>query len=93
MAFIRSAGGKAMERRLRTRVLLQTVLAAAGLVLSLLTMVWPEWIEELFGVEPDGGSGALEWLIALGLLAAAATLALLAHRGRRRLRDLAPATT
>ena len=82
-----------MERQLRRRILLQTVLAATGFVLALLTIVWPEWIEELFGVEPDAGSGALEWIIALGLLGAAAVLALFARRGRQRLKGLTPAST
>jgi hypothetical protein len=82
-----------MERKLRTRILLQTIFAATGVVLSLLTIVWPEWIEALVGVEPDAGSGALEWIIALGLLGAAAILALSARRGRQRLKALTPATT
>jgi hypothetical protein len=82
-----------MERKLRRRILLQMIFAATGFVLSLLTIVWPKWIEELVGVEPDAGSGALEWIIALGLLGAAAILALSARRGRQRLKALTPATT
>ena len=25
------------------------------------TLVWPDWIERLFGIEPDGGDGSAEW--------------------------------
>lgn len=78
-----------MERRLRLRVRLETIFATIGLVLSALTMLWPEWVEEVFGVEPDAGSGALEWAIALGFLVVALILGLLARRGRQRLRTLA----
>jgi hypothetical protein len=27
------------------------------------TLVWHDWIELVFGVEPDGGDGTFEWLI------------------------------
>jgi hypothetical protein len=81
-----------MERSLRIRVRIETILAVVGAALSLLTLVWSEWIEEIFGVDPDGGSGALEWVIALGFLAVAVALALLARRGQRRLRTLAVAS-
>jgi hypothetical protein len=50
--------------------------AVAGGVLSILflvTLAWPNWIELVLGVDPDGGSGAAEWLIvALSGLAATA---------------------
>jgi hypothetical protein len=41
-------------------------------------LVWPDWIELVFGVDPDSGSGLLEWLIVLvafTVLLGASTLA------------------
>jgi len=29
--------------------------------MALLTLAWPNWIEIIFRVDPDGGNGALEW--------------------------------
>jgi hypothetical protein len=37
-----------------------------GLVL-VLTLVTRDWIEVVFGVDPDGGDGTLEWLLVAGL--------------------------
>jgi hypothetical protein len=66
-----------------TRTRIETVLAAAFAILALVTVMWPTWIEAIFGVDPDAGSGVLEWAIvaSLGVLAAAA--ALLARRHYR----------
>lgn len=34
-----------------------------------LTLVYPAWIELVFGVDPDGGSSSLEWaVVAVSLL-------------------------
>jgi hypothetical protein len=33
-------------------------------------LAWPDWIEEIFDIEPDCGSGALECIIAAAFLAA-----------------------
>lgn len=50
----------------RRRWWVEIGLGAVCLVALALTAAWPEWIEEIFGVDPDGGSGALEWaLVAL----------------------------
>lgn len=47
-------------------------LGAACLVLLALTAAWPEWIEAVFHVDPDGGNGALEWaLVAVFAISAA----------------------
>lgn len=68
------------HRELPTRYWIELALAVVGGLLFLLTLVSREWIEILTGWDPDGGSGALELAIALGLLAAAAVSALLARR-------------
>ena len=70
--------------RLRRRLRIE-VLAVISAVLCVLTLVLPEWIEELTGLEPDAGSGALEWIIAGAFLVAAVVSAVLARRDYRRL--------
>jgi hypothetical protein len=43
------------------------VLAVASTVLLVLTLFRPQWIEGIFGVEPDSGDGSAETLLAVGL--------------------------
>ena len=71
--------------RLRMRLRIEVVLAVISAALCVLTLVFPEWIEELTGLEPDAGSGALEWIIAGVFLVAAVVSAGLARRDYRRL--------
>ncbi|MET3988082.1 ABC transporter permease [Streptomyces sp. PvR034] len=47
----------------RTRFWAETALGSLSGLLFLVTLVRRDWIELLFGVEPDAGGGALEWLI------------------------------
>lgn len=61
-------------------------LGGASLILALLTLVWHDWIEIVFRIDPDGGSGALEWLIVVVLAAAGLVFAVLAQIEWRRLR-------
>ena len=65
--------------------LAETTLAVLTGVLGLITAIWPAWIEIGFGVEPDQGSGALEWGVVATLLTASAVCGLLARAERRRL--------
>jgi hypothetical protein len=71
--------------RLRRRLRIEVVLAVISAALCVLTLVIPEWIEKLTGLEPDSGSGALEWIIAGVFLVAAVVSAVLARRDYRRL--------
>jgi hypothetical protein len=69
--------------RIRFRIEVALAVIAAGL--AVLTLITGEWIEVIFGVDPDKGSGALEWAITLGFAAAAVAFALIARWERRRL--------
>jgi hypothetical protein len=63
--------------------------AAAGALFGLLgvvTIFWRDWIEAIFGWDPDHHSGSLEWVIVAGLLLAAVLLGFLARRSYRSLR-------
>ncbi|WP_223281054.1 ABC transporter permease [Streptomyces antnestii] len=63
---------------------------AAGLcgLLFLVTLIWPNWIEAVFGVDPDQHSGALEWTVVAVALCATLTFSLLARGEFRRARTL-----
>ena len=53
------------------RMIVEFVCAGVFVLLGILTAVDPEWIEAVFHIDPDRGSGALEWIIvaAFGVLA------------------------
>jgi hypothetical protein len=70
---------------IRTRMWVERLLAAGAGVLTLVTALWPTWIEGLVEASPDGGDGSAERLLALGWLAATLVFAALARRDRRRL--------
>jgi hypothetical protein len=72
------------QRSLRKRFWLEIGCGVLGGALFVLTLISKEWIEEIFGVDPDRGSGALEWGITFGLLGVAAVSFILAHREFRR---------
>ncbi|WP_123023342.1 ABC transporter permease [Mycolicibacterium stellerae] len=68
----------------RIRFWIEVALAAIAAALAVLTLITREWIELLFGVDPDQGSGALEWAIAIALFVASIVLALVARWDRRK---------
>jgi hypothetical protein len=63
---------------------IEASLAAVSGVLCSLTVVWKDWIEILFGFDPDRHDGSLESLVALGFLTIAVGFAALARRERGR---------
>ena len=65
---------------LRRRFWVQTVLAIATGVLAVVTAFVPDWIEVVFRVDPDAGSGALEWGIVAVLAVVSLGLGLAARR-------------
>ena len=75
-----------MDRGLRIRYRVECVLAVVSGAALLLTLVLPNWLEHVTGVEPDGGSGGTEWGIAAGLAVGTALVLMLARRHRRALR-------
>jgi len=63
----------------------ECALAGLAAVLAVLTAIWPDWIELLFGADPDGGDGSTEWGIVAALAVVAILFAALARFEHRRL--------
>lgn len=66
-------------KELRYRFWIEAVLATTTGLAAMITLVRREWIELLFGVDPDGSSGLLEWAIVATLAAATLLFGLLAR--------------
>lgn len=59
-------------------------MAAVNAALLAFTLLWPEWIELVFGVEPDAGSGALErWIVVMTIALSMAFLVMARAEWRR----------
>ena len=65
-----------MVLRVRIEVVLSALLGMATIV----TALWPTWIEGLFGFDPDGGNGTAEWWIVAVLAVITVATAALARR-------------
>lgn len=75
-----------MGKPIRLRFWFEAALGTITGLLCVFTLVRRDWIEFLFGVEPDGGSGELEWWIAASLLAVTLILFAFARYEWRRVR-------
>ena len=71
---------------MRRRFWLETGIAIVTGILFVITLVRNDWIEIVFGVDPDNRNGSLEWLIVGVLLAVTITLFILASYEWRRAR-------
>jgi hypothetical protein len=77
-------------RTTRPRLWIEVAAASLAGPLAVLTLFWPDWIETVFRVDPDHGSGALEWAIVVALALVAVIAGFMARR--EWVRGLPPAT-
>ena len=52
-----------MHRRGTLRIRLEVILGVTAGLVSVVTLLWPDWIEAVTGASPDGGDGTLEWVV------------------------------
>lgn len=76
---------------LRYRFWGEAVLGTSSGLAFLALLAWPTWIESLFEVAPDGGTGEAEAFVAVGLLLLAITCSFLMRVEIRRGSQLAAA--
>jgi DMSO/TMAO reductase YedYZ heme-binding membrane subunit len=82
-----------MHPQPRKRFWVESTLAGASAILFVLTLVWRDWIEAIFGVDPDRHSGGVEWAIVAVLLVTTLAATLAARAERRRALRAAPTGT
>jgi len=75
-----------MPSGLRLRFWLESVLGSITGILAIVTLFWHDWIETVFGADPDKGNGSAEWLVVAVLLLVTVTLAVGARVEWRRAR-------
>ena len=76
-------------RRATERQRIELGLAAMSMLLFVVTLLWKDWIEIVFRVDPDHGNGSLEWLILAITGLATIGFSMLAGAERRRSRAAA----
>jgi undecaprenyl pyrophosphate phosphatase UppP len=57
-----------MSQALRPRFWIEAILGFATGILAIVTLFWHDWLEAIFGVDPDKGNGSAERLIVIILL-------------------------
>ena len=75
-----------MNQNVRRRYWVEVAIAGLSATLAIVTAVWKDWIELVFGMDPDRGSGELKWLVIAALAAVAVALALAARYETKRVR-------
>jgi hypothetical protein len=71
-------------RQLRAWSWVDVCAAVASVLVLAVTAIYPTWIESVFGLDPDAGSGAVEWWIAALAVGVAVGSSLLARAELRR---------
>jgi hypothetical protein len=77
-----------MTRHVRARFWAEALMVSLSGLLFVVTLIWRQWIEVVFGVDPDHHSGSFEWAIVAVLLVGLLGCGWLArvewrYRGRR----------
>jgi hypothetical protein len=75
-----------MPSSLRYLFWLESTLGLITGMAAIITLFWQDWIEAVFGVDPDGGNGSAEWLVVFALLLITVALAVGARHEWRRAR-------
>jgi len=75
-----------MPHGLRRRFWLESILGSITGCLAVVTLFRHDWIETVFGVDPDQGNGSAEWLVVVVLLVVSIILAIGARLEWRRAR-------
>lgn len=75
------------SRRIPARALVEFSLGLIGAALLVLTLLLPHWMELLFGLSPDAGTGSAEYGVALLWSGTSAVMfALAGHTWRKQIR-------
>jgi len=74
--------------QINKRFVIEVGLAVAFAAIFAMTLLWPDWIEVVFGIDPDHGSGEVEWGIVAILGVITVTCSALAGFEWRRAREL-----
>lgn len=80
-----------MHPQPRKRFFVEATLASASAFLFVVTLVWRDWIEAIFRIDPDRHGGGAEWAIVAVLLVTTLVATLAARAERRRARGAVPA--
>jgi len=74
------------RRKLQRRLWLKTFIGAGTGVLSVVTPIWPDWIEAISGWDPDQHDGSAEWMIVTALLLVTVTMLAMVARDWQQLK-------
>jgi hypothetical protein len=73
-----------MKRNLTPPFWIELALAAISAFLAITTVLWPDWLELVFNVDPDMGNGSLERaIVGLSFVLTIAFVALARREWRR----------
>ena len=77
-------GVVAVTGRVRIRIWVELIVGSAAGLLAVVTLFWRDWIEIVFGFDPDHDNGSVELLIVFCLFVVAIVLGVTAKWERRR---------